>query len=47
MRLIREEFEREAPEKRAAFWRDTVQGDPALKSIRRRIKFEDLIVTNK
>ena len=47
LRLIRQAFEREAPEKRAAFWRETVQPDPALKSIRRRIKFEDLIVTNK
>jgi tetratricopeptide (TPR) repeat protein len=47
LRLIREEFEREAPEKRAGFWRETVQGDPALKAIRRRLKFDDLIVTNK
>ncbi len=47
VQLIREEFEREAPEKRAAFWRETVHGDPALKAIRRRLKFEDLIVTNK
>jgi Flp pilus assembly protein TadD len=47
LQLIRQAFEREAPEKRAAFWRETVQLDPALKAIRRRIKFEDLIVTNK
>ena len=47
LQLIRQAFEREAPEKRAAFWRDTVSPDPALKAIRRRIKFEDLIVTNK
>ncbi len=47
LKLIREEFEREAPAKRAAFWRETVQADPALKAIRRRIKLEDLIVTNK
>ncbi len=47
LRLIRQAFEREAPEKRAAFWRETVQPDPALKAIRRRLKFEDLIVTNK
>ena len=47
VQLIREAFEREAPEKRAAFWRETVQADPALKAIRRRLKFEDLIATNK
>ena len=47
IRLIRQEFEREAPEKRATFWKETVQGDPALKAIRRRLKFEDLIVTNR
>ena len=47
LQLIRQAFEREAPEKRAAFWRETVQADPAFKAIRRRIKFEDLIVTNK
>ena len=47
VRLVREEFKREAPEKRAAFWTETVQGDPAFKAIRRRLKFEDLIVTNK
>ena len=47
LKLIREEFEREAPAKRAAFWRETVQDDPALKAIRRRLKFDDLIVTNK
>jgi tetratricopeptide (TPR) repeat protein len=47
LQLIRQAFEREEPGKRATFWRETVQPDPALKSIRRRIKFEDLIVTNK
>ena len=47
VQLIREAFEREAPEKRAAFWRETVQPDPALKAIRRRLKFEDLIATSK
>ena len=47
LRLIRQEFEREAPEKRATFWKETVQGDPALKAIRRRLKFEDLFVTNR
>ena len=47
LRLIRQEFERESPEKRAIFWRETVQGDPALKAIRRRLRFEDLTVTNR
>ena len=47
LQLIREEFAREAPEKRAAFWRETVLGDPALKAIRRRLNFDDLIVTKK
>ena len=47
VQLIRERFEREAPEKRAAFWRETIQPDPALKAIRRRLKFEELIATNK
>jgi serine/threonine protein kinase/predicted Zn-dependent protease len=46
VKLIREAFEREAPQKRAAFWRDTVQSDPALKAIRRRLKFEELVATN-
>ncbi len=31
--LIREALERQPPEKRAAFWRDTIQPDPALKAI--------------
>jgi hypothetical protein len=47
LQLIREALEREAPEKRAAFWRDTIQSDPALKAIRRRLKFEELIATGK
>jgi tetratricopeptide (TPR) repeat protein len=47
VQLIRERIEREAPEKRAALWRQTVLPDPALKAIRRRLRFEDLIVTTK
>jgi len=47
VRLVREAFEKEAPEKRAAFWRDTVQFDPALKAIKRRLKHEELIAPNK
>jgi tetratricopeptide (TPR) repeat protein len=45
LQLIRKALEQEAPEKRAGFWRDTIQPDPALKAIRRRLKFEDLIAT--
>jgi len=47
LQLIREAVEREAPDKREALWRDTIQPDPALKAIRRQLKFEDLIVTGK
>jgi len=47
VQLIREAIEREAPEKRATFWRDTIQPDPALKAIRRRLKFDELIATSK
>jgi len=47
VQLIREAIEREAPEKRAIFWRDTIQPDPALKGIKRRLKFEELIATSK
>jgi hypothetical protein len=47
VQLIRAALEREAPEKRAAFWRDTIQPDPALKAIQRRLKFEELIATSK
>jgi tetratricopeptide (TPR) repeat protein len=47
LQLIREAIEREAPEKRAAFWKDTIQTDPALKAIQRRLKFDELIATAK
>ena len=47
VQLVREAFGRESPEKRAAFWRDTIQSDPALKAIRRRLKYEELIAANK
>ena len=33
VQLIREAFEQEPPAKRAAFWQDTIQPDPALKAI--------------
>jgi hypothetical protein len=29
------------------FWRDTIQTDPALKAIKPRLKFEELIATIK
>ena len=45
--LIRDALAREAPEKRELFWRETIQNDPALKSIRRRLKFDELIAANK
>jgi len=47
VQLIGDALEAEAPEKRATFWRDTIQTDPALKVIRRRLKFEELIATSK
>ncbi len=47
VRLVRDAIEREAPEKRASFWRDTIQSDPALKAIRRRLKFDELLATHK
>jgi eukaryotic-like serine/threonine-protein kinase len=47
VQLIRARFEREAPETRPAFWRDTIQLDPALKAIRRRLNYEELIPANK
>src|SRR5262249_7999811 len=46
-RMVREALEREAPQNRAGFWRDTIQQDPALKAIRRRLKFDELIATTK
>jgi serine/threonine protein kinase/Flp pilus assembly protein TadD len=47
LQLIREAIEREAPEKRAKFWRETIQVDPAFKAIKPRLKFDDLIATTK
>ena len=47
VQLIREAFEQEAPAKRAAFWRDTIQPDPALKAIRGGSSYEELIAPNK
>jgi tetratricopeptide (TPR) repeat protein len=47
LQLIRKAIEREEPEKRAAFWRDTIQADPALKAILRRLRVQDLIQISK
>jgi tetratricopeptide (TPR) repeat protein len=47
VQLIRQAFEQTAAEERAAFWRDIVLPDPALKAIRRRLRFEDLVATSK
>ena len=35
MTLLRRAIEQRSPETRSAFWRDVVQTDPALTSIRR------------
>jgi tetratricopeptide (TPR) repeat protein/tRNA A-37 threonylcarbamoyl transferase component Bud32 len=47
VQLVRKAFERKAPEERAPFWRDILVPDPAWKAISRRLRFEDLIATNK
>jgi tetratricopeptide (TPR) repeat protein len=43
--LVNEAIRRTPSEMRASFWRDTVQLDPALKAIRRRLNYEELIAT--
>jgi tetratricopeptide (TPR) repeat protein/tRNA A-37 threonylcarbamoyl transferase component Bud32 len=40
LQLIREAWEGEAPEKRPEFWSQTIEPDPAFKSIRRRLRLE-------
>jgi eukaryotic-like serine/threonine-protein kinase len=47
VQLIRNALARETPEKRESFWRETIQNDPALKAIRRRLKFEEWNAENK
>jgi serine/threonine protein kinase/predicted Zn-dependent protease len=47
LRLVQEAFQKEAPEKRAAFWRETVQPDPALKTIQHRLSYDELIAATK
>jgi eukaryotic-like serine/threonine-protein kinase len=46
VKLIKERFEREPPENRPAFWR-AIQSDPALKTIQRRLNYDELIPSNK
>ena len=46
VQLVREGSMR-SPRETRVFWHETVRADPALKAIRRRLRFEDLIVTNK
>jgi len=41
--LIRETLHREAPDRRATFWREIIQPDPGLSAIRRWLNFEELI----
>jgi tetratricopeptide (TPR) repeat protein len=47
VRLARKAMELESPEKRMSFWKDTIQTDPALKVIRRRLRFDDLLAAQK
>jgi len=44
--LLREAVQRMPDDQRASFWRDVVPADPALKAIRRRLKFEELVATS-
>jgi tetratricopeptide (TPR) repeat protein len=43
VQLIREAMEQEPPAKRAGFWQDAIEPDPALKAIRRRLNYQTLI----
>jgi tetratricopeptide (TPR) repeat protein len=47
VQLIREAFGQEPPAKRAAFWKDAIEPDPALKAIKRRLNYEELIAANR
>ncbi len=42
VQLIREAIQLLAPDRREAFWHDTIQPDPALSAIRGRLNFDDL-----
>ncbi len=43
LQLIKAALEHDAPEHRAAFWREIIQPDPAFSAMRRRLNFEDLV----
>src|SRR5262249_1579722 len=47
VQLIREAFSQEPPAERASFWKDAIEPDPALKAIKRRLNYEELIAANK
>jgi tetratricopeptide (TPR) repeat protein/tRNA A-37 threonylcarbamoyl transferase component Bud32 len=47
LQWIKQAFEREVPERRAVLWRDMIETDPALNTIKRRLKYEDLVAPNK
>jgi tetratricopeptide (TPR) repeat protein len=47
VQLIREAVGQEPPAKRAAFWQDAIEPDPALKPIKRRLNFQALIAPDR
>ena len=47
VQLIREAFGQEQPAKRAAFWQDAIDHDPALKAIKRRLNYQALIAPDR
>jgi eukaryotic-like serine/threonine-protein kinase len=47
VQLIREAFGQESPAKRAAFWQDAIEFDPALKAIKRRLNYQALIAPDR
>ena len=47
VQLIREALGQEPPAKRAGFWHDAIEPDPALKAIKRRLNYEELIAPDR
>jgi tetratricopeptide (TPR) repeat protein/tRNA A-37 threonylcarbamoyl transferase component Bud32 len=47
LRLIKTALERDTPDHREFFWREIIQPDPALRAIRRRLKYEELVAPKK
>jgi eukaryotic-like serine/threonine-protein kinase len=47
VQLIREAFGQQLPAKRAAFWQDAIDPDPALKAIKRRLNYQALIAPDR